>query len=179
MSLVSDIENAFLTNLNTSLPIQIIPNYDGGPEPVNDYGVVGLTAFNKKNYDVNRFYDDSTGNFKESITQVFDVVITIEFYGDTCYEYAFNSQALLQMVQNQEEIYYNNNISIVNVNNVARIPELRDTGYIQKATYDVICLVGFKYVSDADYFDTVQYISNYYNSDDSLVYSQTNTVTSP
>ena len=162
MSFVSDIDYAFRDFLNANLNIIVKRDFDNGPEPTGDYGVVGITTINKLDRDGHHFFDDPVDGFQETIRQNYDVTLTFSFYGDSCYDNAFESQALLQLRNTQEDFHYNNNISIVDVNSIQRIPELRETVYIQRATFDIICLVGFEYKATSDYFDTVNWTGEYY-----------------
>ena len=176
---ITAIEDAFLTRLNTRFsPTPVIIDYGGGPEPTGDYGVLGITTANKIHRDSHHFYD-SGATFDEKIKQNYEVVLTVKFYGDTCYDNAFEAQGYLQQRNTQEDFHYNDDISIIDVTNIRRIPELRDTGYIQKASFDINLLIGFEQVqADVDYFDTVIFDSNVEDEGGNLVYTNTNTVTS-
>jgi len=158
-----DIEDAFLSSLNTRFsPIPIILDYQSGPEPTGDYGVLGITTYNKLHLDSNHFYLSGT-QVDEKIKQDFEVVLTVKFYGDSCYDNAFEAQAYLQLRNTQEDFHFNDDISIIDVTSIIRIPELRDTGYVKKASFDINTLVGFELVSaDVDYFDTVEWTGDYY-----------------
>lgn len=174
-----DITNAILTTLNSSLGFLSIPNYDNGPEPVEDYGVVGVATYNKQHLDGNHFYTDPDDDlFKESIIQDYLVRVSCSFYGETAYENAFEAQALLQMTSVQEDLYWNSGISITDVEQIQRIPEPRDTKFIDKAVFDIMSLYRFSYVKEADYFDSVTYDSKYL-LEDQIVYEDTTTVTYP
>lgn len=159
---ITDIEDAFLTELNTSLNIPVIIDFQGGPEPEGDYGVLGITTFNKLHRDSNHFYDTTDG-FKERLKQDYNILLTASFYGNSAYDNAFEAQATLSYNDVIERFYTNNNISIVDITQLRRIPELRDTGYIQRATFDIEILIGFESVIDIDWFDTVDWTGEYYS----------------
>ena len=168
---ITAIEDAFLTRLNTRFsPTPVIIDYGGGPEPTGDYGVLGITTANKIHRDSHHFYDSGT-TFDEKIKQDYEVVLTVKFYGDTCYDNAFEAQGYLQQRNTQEDFHYNDDISIIDVTNVRRIPELRDTGYVQKASFDINLLIGFEQVqADVDYFDTVEFSGTFQNELNNVVF---------
>lgn len=175
MSFVSGIDYAIRTYLNSVLDIIVIPDYDGGTEPVEDYCVVGITTFNKLNRDSNHFYKTDTG-FEELIRQHYEVVLTASFYGDSCYDNAFKAQALLQLNDTREQLDYTDCISNLNISNVMRIPEIRETDYVQRATFDINILTAFEFVKEIDWFDTVKYSGEYLDLDESIVLQEDETV---
>jgi len=158
---ITNIENALLTVLNDYFTIPIILDYQGGDEPQGDYGVFGITTANKIHRDNDSSYSTVDG-FEERIKQDYEVVTTLRFYGDTCYDNAFEAQAILQMRNTQEELHYNNCISVIDVNSIRRMPELRDTDYIQKASFDLNLLIGFEFIREVDWFDTVIWAGDFY-----------------
>ena len=172
---ITNIEDALLTVLNNYFTIPVINDYQGGPEPQGDYGVFGITTANKIHRDNDSSYSTVDG-FEERIKQDYEVVTTLRFYGDSCYDNAFEAQAVLQLRSTQEDLHYNNCISVIDVTNVRRMPELRDTDYIQKASFDLNLLIGFEFIRDADYFDTVNYNSQLDEEDGNTVYTDTSTV---
>lgn len=156
MGFVTDIEDSFLTEFNSSLEVPVILDYQGGPEPQGDYGVIGITTFNKLHRDTNNFYKTDTG-FEERLKQDYNILITVSFYGNSAYDNAFEAQAVLSYNDVIESFYTFNNISIVDITQIRRIPELRDTGYIQRTTFDIEILIGFESVKQVDWFDTVEW----------------------
>lgn len=156
MTFITNIEDAFLTELNSSLSIPVILDFQGGPEPEGDYGVLGITTFNKLHRDSKNQYPTTDG-FEERLKQDFNILLTASFYGNTCYDNAFEAQAILSYDDVVESFYHNNNISIVDITQLRRVPELRDTGYIQRVTFDIEILIGFESIRDIDWFDTVEY----------------------
>lgn len=177
MAFVSDMEGAFLTELNTQFTIPVILDYQGGPEPSGNYGVFGITTLNKVNRDNHNFYTDtSDGVFKERMKQDYEILYTLAFYGDDCYDNAMKAQALFSTRDVQSRFHYDHDISIIDVTSLRRIPELRDTGYIQRITFDLNALIGFEFISESDYYDTVEYISTYLDQDGTTIITDTNTV---
>lgn len=177
MAFVSDMEAAFLDEFAAQFTIPVILDYQGGSEPSGDYGVFGITTLNKVNRDFHNFFEDSSdGIFKERLKQDYEVLYTLSFYGNSCYDNAMKAQALLSTMDVRERLYTNNNISIIDVTSLRRIPELRDTGYVQRITFDLNALIGFEFISESDYYDTVNYISTYLDQDGTTIITDTNTV---
>ncbi len=179
-SFVTDFEDALLIALGNHFTIPIILDYQGGSEPEGDYGVIGITTMNKLHRDTkNYFTDTSDGVYKERLKQDFEIVMTFRFYGNSCYDNAFEAQAFLSQRDTQETLYTNNDISIIDVTSIRRIPELRDTGYIQRAMFDINMLIGFVSLSESDYFNTVEYTGEYQDQDGSTILTTNTTVTNP
>jgi len=175
MSFIRGVENAFLGRLREYVePLEFIPDYGGGPEPKGDYGVFGITLLNKINENHNHYLKTDDG-YKESILQDFEILSTITFYGDSCYENALETQAYLQMRDTQEDFYYNDGLSVIGTTSVSRSPELRETGYINKASYTLNMLTRYKLERDIDWFDTIEHTANYkdISGDPKVVYTDT------
>lgn len=177
MAFVRDIEDAFLTELNNSLNIPVIIDYGGGTEPTSDYGVLGITTFNKLHRDTRNSYKLPDGSFKERLKQDYEILMTFSFYGESCYEKSFEAQALLSSVDVLESFYTFNNISIVDITSLRRIPELRETGYIQRVTFDLNMLVGYEFIRDVDWFDTVSYEGDFEDGIGNVILEIDDTVT--
>lgn len=172
---ITAIEDAFLTILNDYFNTPIILDYQSGPEPTGDYGVLGISTFNKVHRNTNNFYKTDTG-FEERIKQDYEITLTVKFYGNSCYDNAFEAQASLQMIDTQDQLFTFNCISSPEITSIRRIPELRDTGYIQKASFDVTFLTAFEQVREVDWFDTVEYSGEYIDQADNVVLTEENTV---
>ncbi|MBG23653.1 MAG: hypothetical protein CMF22_10045 [Idiomarinaceae bacterium] len=172
---LQNIEDAILVTMNDYFNIPVILEHQGGPEPTGDYGVFGLLTFNKVNRNKYNSYK-SGADFKERIQQDYYITATLRFYGDSCYDNAFEAQSVLQLKSTQEELYTFNCISILDITNVRRLPELRDTGYIQKASFDINMLVGYEFVRDVDWFDTVSYEGEYVDLDGNVILTEDETV---
>lgn len=153
---LEDIEDAFHTLLNEHFSVNIIKDYENKPEPKGDYGVFGITLFNKLHRDENEYYKTPSSMF-ESVKQEFQVSMTFRFYGKSCYSLAFEAQALLQALHVQERLFYDHCISNPSITNIRRIPEKRDTIYKDKASFDLECFIGFEHDFEIDWFDTVVY----------------------
>lgn len=156
MDFVKDIEDALLVLLNSKLNIPVIVDYSNGPEPTGDYGVIGLTVADKINNNSVTHRITSTG-FEERVKQDYLLRFTFRFYGESCYSNAFESQSILASRQVQESLHGDSSISYADITSIRRVPEHRQTGYIQRAVYDIKFLVGYESSRDADWFDSVEY----------------------
>ena len=157
MSLVKGIHDTLLFNLNTHFTeIPVIKNYQGYPEPNSDYGVLGVTTFTKLNRDSSQSYKTDTG-FEERVKQEWNVLLTLDFYGDSCYDNAFEASAWLASRDTQEILQQEGCMSIIDVQGIRRIPEMRDTGYIERASLDFNILIGHESIRQVDWFDTVRW----------------------
>lgn len=162
MSFLTNMENALLMFYNDYFDnVPMIPDYDNGPEPIGDYGVVGITVLNQLNKGSRSTSSKGTGALEESLKQDFRALVTITFYGDSCYDNAFEAQSIIKMSEALDKLYNENYLSIVDSTDVRRIPELRDTKYIQRATFDLTILTAYENLSDIDWFNIVGYQANY------------------
>src|SRR5690606_37698353 len=168
MGFVSDFEDAFLIELNNAFPITIILDYQGGREQTREYGVIGITTFNKLHRDKNHF-NKTVDGFEEKLNQDYNILLTVSFYGPNAYDNAFEAQALFSYEDVIEGFYETNNISIVDITQVRRMTDLRDTGYIQRATFDIETLTAFESTLDIDWFDSVRWKGRFEDIDGSTV----------
>lgn len=175
MPFLTDIEDTFLTELNNFLTIPVILDFQSAPEPQGDYGVFGVTTFTKLTRDSSRFYKTDTG-FEESVRQEWNVLVTLSFYGDSCYENAFKVSAWLSSRATQEVLQQEGCMSILDVQGIRRIPELRDTGYVQRVTLDFNVLITQETINEVDWFDTVTYSGEYIDVDGTIVLTEQETV---
>lgn len=175
MSFFSDIEDSLLTTLNSVLTIPVIADAENGPEPSGDYGLVRLAAADKLHRNAVQTYPTDDG-MVERVKQDFLVRLTITFYGDSAYDNAFESQAILASRVVQEELFATGNLSYADITSVRRIPERRDTGLIQRASYDIKFLTGFEYIRTIDWFDKVSYSGKYITPAGNLVLATNGTV---
>lgn len=176
MSFVKNILDTFTYNLNLHFTdIPIIKNYQGAPEPKGDYGALGLTTFTKLNRDSSQSYKTDTG-FEERVKQEWNVLLTLDFYGDSCYDNAFEASAWLASRDTQEILQQEGCMSILDVQGIRRIPELRDTGYIERASLDFNILIGHENIREVDWFDTVGYSGEYIDQAGNVVQTEEGTV---
>jgi len=172
---ITDMEDALYQVVSSNLNIPVIFDYSNGPEPTVDCCVLGMTLLTKLNRDSKYFYSTPTG-FEEQLKQDYEVMFTFRFYGDSCYDNAMKIQAILSMNTTQQNLHYYNDISVVDITQIRRIPELRETQYIQKASFDMNLLIGFDYIQDIDWFNTVSYEGDYKDSEGNIVLHESETV---
>lgn len=175
MAFITDIEDALLTVLNEELPIPVIIAHDNAPEPQGDYGVLRFVTANKQHRNGVHLYKTEDG-FEESIRQTFLIRFNLRFYGDSCHDNAFLSQAVLASSVIQEELYHFTQLSYADVTQVQNNPEFRPTGFIARAVYDATFLSGFEYKRTIDWFDTVSYEGEYVNSNGDILLTTSKTV---
>lgn len=175
MNFLRDIEDSLLLLLNDEMSVPVIIDYSNGPEPKNDYGVLGLTINEPLHRSSVRSEPTAIG-LEEVIRQDFLLRFTIRFYGDTCYDNAFLSQAVLKSRAIQDYLYGNAHISYAGAESIRRFPEPRKTGYIQRALYDIKFLAGYEYKRTVDWFNTVSYESEYTDPNGDVAYSGSRTV---
>lgn len=162
MGFLTNIEDALLTYYNNYFDgVPMIPDYDNGPEPVGNYGVVGLTVLNQLNRGSRSTWSSGEETLTERFKQDFRILATITFYGNSCYDNAFDAQSIIKMSEAMDRLYQDNCLSIVDSSDVRRIPELRDTKYIQRASFDLTLLTSYENLSDIDWFNIVGYTGNY------------------
>lgn len=158
---LTNIENALLKLYNGHFTIPIIPDYDNGPEPVGDYGVVGLTVINQLNRGSRSTASSSANTLTERFKQDFRVLATVTFYGNSCYDNAFEAQSIIKMSEALADLFYEDCLTVIDSSDIRRIPELRDTKYIQRASFDLTLMTSYENLSDIDWFNTVGYEANY------------------
>lgn len=175
MAFITDIEDALLTILNSELDIPVIIAHDNGIEPTGDYGVLSFVAANKIHRNAKSTYK-TEDNLIEKVSQDFLVRLNLKFYGHSCHDKAFTSQAILASSAIQEELYHFSHLSYGDVTSVQNNPELRPAGFIKRAVYDVTFLTGFEYTRTVDWFNTVSYEGKYVTPDGELVLTESETV---
>jgi hypothetical protein len=161
---IENISLALRTVLNERFDILFIPDYDNGNEPVDDYATVGVTIVNQVHQSDSN-YIVRTDTITERLKQDFRVLVTLTFYGNSAYNMAFQTQAALKMSEIKQKLFYENCLSIMDVTNIRRVPELRETKYIQRATFDATILTSYEQLSDIDWFNIVGYSADYKDTD--------------
>jgi hypothetical protein len=175
MAFITDIEDALLTVLNQELTIPVIIAHENAPEPVGDYGVIAFVTADKKHRNALHFYKTLEG-FEESVQQTFLLRFNLKFYGDSCHDNAFLSQAVLASSDIQDELYHFSHLSYADVDSVQNNPEFRPTGFIKRSVYDATFLSGFEYKRTIDWFDTVSYEGEYIDHNGNIVLTTSATV---
>lgn len=175
MPFITDIEDALLTVLNRELNVPVIIAHDNAPEPQGDYGVLSFTTATKKHRNTVNTYSTPNQGLVERIKQDFLVRFNVRFYGNSCHNNAFTSQAILASSEVQGELYESSHLSFGDVTSIQNNPELRPTGFIARAIYDATFLSGFEYTRTVDWFDKVSYEGEYVttNGDILLTFSET------
>lgn len=175
MSFVDTFYSELVYQLNQSSSIPFIKDYGNAPEPTGSYCAVGVTTMNKLGRDTVQSYPTETG-FEERIKQDYNVLFTFSFYGDDAFERAFETQSTLSSRGFNEDLYSLGCLSLTDATTVQRVPELRDTGFINKAVFDINVLIGFEHKSEVDWFDTVSYDGDYIDVDGTVVLTEQETV---
>lgn len=155
MSFIDHIQHTLLFNLNSDFDIPIIQNYQSAPEPQGDYAALGVTTVNKLNRDTSNFYKTDEG-FAERVKQEWRVLLSLDFYGNSAYDNAFKASSWLASRTNRETLQQEC-MSVIDVDSVRRIPELRDTGYIQRCSLDFSVLAAQTTTTEVDWFETVRW----------------------
>lgn len=175
MAFIADIEDNLLETLNDELKIPVIAEFEDGPEPKGDYASLRYITSDQLDRSSSYFNKTESG-FTECIRQNFLIRFNLKFFGDSCHENAFISQAILKTNTIQEHLFGISNLSYIESTAMQNIPELRDTGYIQRAIFDVKFLSGFEYTKNIDWFNTVSYEGKYVTPDGSLVLTENHTI---
>lgn len=171
-------EDALLTLLNTELDIPVILGHENGPEPEGDYGVIYITQYTNLHRDSNHTYSSGPDTLTELTKQTMVVQFTCMFYGDTCFENAFKANGLFKSRMIQENLYWENDLALQQITQIRNIPELRETQFIPKASFDVSFLTCFQFEQDIDWFDTASYEGNYLDPAGDIVITQEGTISS-
>lgn len=175
MGFLTDVEDSLLTVLNTEMDLDFYPDYSNQMEPSGEYASLGVTLLNKLHRDAHNFYETDEG-FEERLRQDYNILLTLRFYGNSCYENAVEAQARLSMINTIDALHYFDNISIIDVSTIRRIPEIRPDGYVDKASFDLTVLSGFEYIKSVDWFDTVSYSGEYLNEEGEVILTDSATV---
>ena len=162
---MKNIEDVILEELNNRMDIPIILDFQNSPEPDDDYGVFGLTLLNQLNRSVMSTTSQNS-NLIELLKQDFRVLGTMTFYGNSCYDKAFEAQAIFRRAEVQSSLFLSHCISFIDSTSIRRVPELRDTKYRQRATFDVTLLIAYENREEIDWFNKVGYQANFPNHPD-------------
>lgn len=175
MAFITDIEDALLTVLNDELTIPVIIAHENAPEPKGDYGVIRYVTADKLHRNAVDFNNTAEG-FEEVIRQTFLIRFNVKFYGNSCHDNAFLSQAVMASRTIQDELYHFSHLSYADVTSVQNNPEFRPTGFIDRSVYDITFLSGFEYRRTIDWFNTVSYEGEYVTPDGEILLTTSKTV---
>lgn len=161
--------------LNANLDIYVIPDYDGNPEPVDNYGTVGIATATPIPMDHNT---SSTvdSEFKEINVKAYQVVLDINFYGPSASSYAAEALAVFGSPSQRANLHYSWGLGYVRSSGVRRIPELRETVFLPRFSFDATFTISQESIRTLDWFDTVEYEGIYEDVDGSVVLTQENVV---
>lgn len=156
MSLIQHIEDSFYQAVTQYVTVPIIIDYQGGPEPTGDYGVISVDILNEERKAES--HSKVTGTtLIETTRETYRGMINIRFYGDSSYENALKVRGAMNSRDRAGWFFSNKQIGIQQAGNLRRSPEIRDTGVIQKAIFPVFFFISYEHENEIDWFDTVGY----------------------
>ena len=170
-----DVSNNLRVFLNSKLDFLVIPDYDNGNEPIDAYGTIGITLARQIEGDHNGTWEDSEG-FKEHLKKDYEIILTMNFYGEGCYANAHEALNLFGFQSNQDALYSQYKIAYVGHSQVRRQPEMRSTKFVPRASVDITCYASLLALNELDWFNKVSYQGKYLTIDGTVVLTQEGTV---
>jgi hypothetical protein len=154
MSLIQHIEDSFYQAITEYVTVPVIIDYQGGPEPVGDYGVISVDILNeeRKAESHTKLVDDT---LVEVTKESYRGMINIRFYGASSYENALKVRGSMNSRDRAGWFFSNKQIGIQQAGNLRRSPEIRDTGVIQKAIFPVFFFISYEHENEIDWFNEV------------------------
>lgn len=152
----------------------IIRGYQGAPEPEFDYLVV--TALDSLRLSSVKSYTEIDGDFQEYNITLLRVMVEITGYGQSCYSMMQNALSGLGMTSMVDHLHYQYGLSINELGQTQRNPELRGTEYVQRCTTTIELTTTLYHSRDVDWFDTVQFHGEYKTIDGKVVLEENETV---
>lgn len=156
MSLIQHIEDSFYQAIVNYVTVPVIIDYQGGPEPVGDYGVISVDILNEERK-AESHSKVTEATLIETTRETYRGMINIRFYGDSSYENALKVRGAMNSRDRAGWFFSNKQIGIQQAGNLRRSPEIRDTGVIQKAIFPVFFFISYEHENEIDWFDTVGY----------------------
>ena len=161
--------------LNSKLDFLVIEDYGNGDEPTESYATIGVTLARQVGGDHNGTWEDSTG-FKEHLKKDYEVILTMNFYGQGCYSNAHDAINLLGFQSNQDYLFHHHKIAYVDHSPVRRQPDMRETKFVPRASVDITCHAAIGAENEIDWFNKVSYQGKYLTIDGTVVLTQEGTV---
>ncbi len=158
MSLIQHIEDSFYQAVTQYVTVPVIIDYQGGTEPVGDYGVISVDLLNEeRKAETSHRIIEETESLIEVTKETYKGMINIRFYGDSSYENALKVRGAMNSRDRAGWFFSNKQIGIQQAGNLRRSPEIRDTGVIQKAIFPVFFFISYEHENEIDWFDRVGY----------------------
>ena len=137
MSLYSSLQDSLHSTLSTFLPsTTVIHSHGGGQEPSGKYLSINILNINR----VGREYDSTYTNDIEPVSQstsVHEATVRLLFIGNGSGDDAYDLEALLHNNATRF-VLYQNNLAVMRLGDVTRVPEKRDTTWVDYFKFDVI-----------------------------------------
>lgn len=161
--------------LNSKLNFLVISDYSNGDEPTESYGTIGVTLARQIERDHNGTWEDSEG-FKEYLKRDYEIILTMNFYGEDCYSNAHDALILFGFQSNQDALFSEYKIAYVDHSQIRRQPDLRSTKFVPRASVDITCYAAIGVTNILDWFNKVSYQGKYLTIDGEIVITQEGTV---
>lgn len=155
----------FLNQYTTAL---VIPDYDSNPEPTETYGTVGVSYFSRVGSDQNSF-DPLSTDLQETVRREYEVVFDVNYYGAEAGQKAMEASYAFGFQSQRQELFHHWGLGYVRQGDIRRIPELRQTKFTPRYSFDVTCNIVHEVTHNLDWFDSVEYTGIYVRPDDTVL----------
>ena len=153
MSLVDKVQIALLSILNTELDKQFVVDFSNIPEGSETYGSLGIVSSYQK-HKTERHFRSTEDKYVEEIKETHAVLVTVQTIGDFDYSLIESAYSLFKFSDIIEELV-RQDISLVDIGTIKRVPEKRDTTYIARASFDIQLYTTVVYQRKSDWIDEV------------------------
>lgn len=154
MGVMKQVQEGFREVIIDVVDVPVVFDYQGGPEPVGEYGTVGLRTLVEVGDSESHSHAEGEKLF-EVTKQLFLGSVTISFLGDNSYDNAMAAQARLKSRHAQYNLYQERQVAVKDVQVLRRDPEQRETKYIEKTLFTVTFYTATETSYDIDWFDSV------------------------
>lgn len=158
MSLYDDLKSALYTSSKTYLPDnQLIHSHQGGQEPKGSYCAINILNTDKIGMEDESSYASSAQTIRS--TNHYEVTVRYMFVGKQAGDLAYEFESSLDNSA-ARFAFGTENLAIMRKGDVNRVPEKRDTTWVDNFTLDVIFSYAVYNTQSIDTIDTVSWNEN-------------------
>lgn len=137
MSLYSDLQDALYNSIKGLLPdATVIHSHQGGPEPQGSYISINILSVDRVGREYDYFYTSDPNPVSRSRSE-HEATVRFLFIGEEAGDLAYELEA---MIHNDASrfVLYNNNLAVMRLGDVVRVPDKRDTTWVDYFNFDLI-----------------------------------------
>lgn len=167
--MIDAVQKTILRYFNTTQQIQFIVDYANITEPVEEYGTVGLVSLIPVNgHQKHYYYDPVTDTYVDEVVEDLKALISVSVYGGDSYTNAMRVRSSLLHKEASYNFYFEG-LGIAQVSGIRRIPEMRETKFVQRATFEFQVFVRSSDIIQTEWFNKVSVEEKLYDPAGKLI----------